>query len=142
MTLLFISILFLFSCEKFEEGGGIKKANEKIIGIWRLSGYSRNGVDETSSVTIRSFTETFSEANVYSRTYKIDSIEYSETGSWEMSTDNRVLNITGVANINYFSNLDSTLSVSNCAIIRLAKDELWYEFENNGNTHQFRMLTN
>ena len=134
---------FLYACEKFEEGGRVKKADEEILGYWRLNGYFKNGENATSSVNIRNFTETFSAGGGYLRTYtESDTINHEEAGNWEMSADNFLINISGVDSLRNLSDADLVLPISSYTIIRLAKDELWYEFEDGGNTHQFRLITN
>jgi len=142
--ILLFTLSALFSaCEKFEEGGSVKKADEKILGYWRLNGYFKNGENATSTVSIRNFTETFSAGGGYLRSYtQSDTINHEETGNWQMSADNLLINISGVDSLRNFSEADITLPISSYTIIRLAKDELWYEFEEGGNTHHFRLITN
>ena len=144
-TFILIAIcgICFFSCEKFDEGGRIKKANEKILSLWRLNGYELNGTDVTASVTARYFTEDFNAGGIYKRTYtESDTIEHIEEGTWEMSADNLSITITGVGSLINFTEADTVLTPSTYKIIRLAKDELWYDFEDGGNTHRFKLVTN
>ena len=141
LTLFSLSMLLL-SCEKYEEGGRPKKADDQIIGYWRMAGYSLNGDNATPSVIIRNYTETYEIGGGYVRTYTVsDSLEFNETGSWQLTEDKLTLNVTGMDSLYYFSESSPALYGNNFRVVKLTKDELWYEFDADGGTHQFQLFS-
>ncbi len=140
-TFFFVALALAFtSCETFPEGGSLKRADKNLEGTWTLGSYLRDGQTATNEVLITNLTETFSSGGEYSRSYvKSDQTVVEETGDWSMENDNLSVNISGVSSIDGFSNENSTLSTSEIILVRLKGDELWYEYENGGNQHEFRM---
>jgi len=131
----------LLACESFDGGGAISKADKRIEGSWELVSYLRDGVDETASIYISNYQETFSSNGDYPRSYmEKEGDPFSETGFWELTNDNKQLQISGVSSIQDFSAENSTLSSSTYLIIKLKKDELWYHYENGGADHEFHLI--
>lgn len=129
----------LTSCEKYEEGGTVRKGDERIINTWKLQSYLRNGTDETSSVYIKNYTEQYLENGTLTRSYtEKDGDAFSESGKYEFKNENKEVHISGVSSISDFSDQHSSLSTSTLYITKLTKDEYWYYFENGGDKHEFR----
>ena len=139
--MILVSVGFLaVSCEKYDEGGSVKKADKTIEGTWKLTGYLRDGVDETTLVSITGFTEIFTAPDTYTRKYtEEDGTVHDDTGTYKFATDNLSVNISGVSSINNFSAANSTVSSSTYTILKLDGSEFWYQYENGGSLHQFRM---
>ena len=135
-------IAFIFtSCEKYAEGGAVKKSDKRIIGAWTFSSYLRNGTNETDLVYISNLKETYTDGGVYSRSYNLlDGTPFSEDGSWSFASDNLSVNISNVSSLGEFSAANSTLSASSYTIKKLTKDEYWYTFDNGGDTHEFHFV--
>ena len=143
MALISLVVIVFTACEMFPEGGLVKKADNRIEGTWKLSTYMRDGTNETSLVLISNYTEVFKAGGEFSRTYtKADNSTVTEDGTWELKSDNLTIDISGVSSISEFSDANSTLSTSSYTIVRMKKDEFWYEFNNGGNDHEFRMIKN
>ena len=135
---LYLSLLW--SCDSFDEGGAISKADKRIEGSWELVSYLRDGVDETASIYISNYQESFSSNGDYPRSYtEKEGDPFTESGLWELTNDNKQLQISGVSSIQDFSPEHSTLSSSTYLIIKLTKDELWYHYENGGADHEFHL---
>jgi len=128
----------LWACESFDEGGAISKADKRIEGSWELVSYMRDGVDETASIYISNYVESYKSNGDYPRSYKErEGDPFSETGFWELINDDKQIRISGVSSIQDFSPENSTLSSSTYLILKLTKDELWYHYENGGADHEF-----
>ena len=58
-----IAILSIFigltSCQKFDDGGLVTKADARIINSWELQSYWVDGVESTSSLLISNLQETY-----------------------------------------------------------------------------------
>ena len=139
--ILLIAMVAVFTgCSKFEEGGLVKKADENIPGTWTLSQYQRNGVDETDSIQVSNFTETYSENGAFLRSYNHTGGTETEDGTWSINDDNEDIHLSDVSSINNFSTHHSTLSTSAVHVLKLTEDELWYTFDNGGDTHEFHFV--
>ena len=131
--------MLMVSCEKYPDGGLVKKGDDRLEGTWTLSNYYRNGADETKLILITAYQESYQTGGVFSRSYKDgNGSTVSETGTWEMPADNLTVNLMGISSISNFSNSNSTLSTSAVTITRMKKSEYWYEFTNGGDVHEFR----
>ncbi|MDH5399816.1 MAG: DUF5004 domain-containing protein [Cyclobacteriaceae bacterium] len=140
-VIMLMGLMILASCETYDEGGKVKKADKTIIGTWKLGSYFRDGVDETSLVFITNYSETFNADGSLTRTYtKADGSLVEEVdGDWSFGADNKTVSISGISSINDFSDANSSLSTSTVDILRLDSDGFWYEYENGGSLHQFRL---
>ena len=143
MLIIGIATVFLTGCKKYDEGGLISKAEKRLTAnTWKLDKYLRNGNDETSQLLISDFTEAFSEGGTLTRSYTDkDGDAFSETGEWTFDNDKQQINLTGVGSIE-LTDETSTVSTSDYNIIKLKKDELWYSYENGGDSHEFRFIPN
>lgn len=143
MLILGIATIFVTGCKKYDEGGLISKADKRLTSnTWKLDEYLRNGNVETSQLLISNFTESFSDNNTLTRNYiDKDGSAFSETGTWTFDSDKQQINITGVSSIE-LTDQTSTVSTSDYNIIKLKKDELWYSYENGGDSHEFRFIPN
>lgn len=141
--ILIATILFgtlLISCKKYDNGGSKAKAEKNIQQTWKISQYYFDGTDATSSLLISNFEETFTEGGSYTRSYNDESGDAkSETGTWSLVDDKDRINVSGTGSYELTAET-STVSTSDYNIIKLDKDELWYSFENGGNTHEFHMI--
>ena len=141
VSLLLILTMFvaLVSCEKYPDGGLVKKGDDRLEGTWKLSTYLRNGTNETSLLTISGYMESYKAGGIFSRSYTPDgSALFEETGDWSIASDNLTVSLTGISSISNFSNANSTVSYNTITISKLDKKEYWYEFENGGDLHEFR----
>lgn len=143
LLIVFIGALFFTGCKKYDEGGLISKAEKRLTAnAWKLDKYLRNGNDETSLLLIGNLTESFSEDGTFVRDYTDqDSDAVNETGVWSFDDDKQQINLTGVGSIE-LTEETSTVSTSDYNIIKLKKDELWYSYENGGDSHEFHFIPN
>lgn len=133
--------VFTFSCEKYDEGGLISKADKRLTeNEWKLDSYYRNGNEETDQLLISNFAETFSDGGTMGRSYiDKDGKDFSENGMWTFDNDKQQINITGVGSID-LTNETTTVSTSDYNIIKLTKDALWYVYENGSDMHEFHLV--
>ena len=130
----------LFSCQTFDNGGLVKKAEERVQNTWVLESYLRNGVDETNTLMISDLEERYDQEGNYSRSYiDTDQSEFSETGSWDFLEDEKELSISGVSSLP-LSDLHSTVSSDYYTVLKLKKDQYWYSYTNGGDTHEFHFV--
>lgn len=143
LFLSFVLSVFLFGCNKYENGGSKRKAEENLTSsIWKLDQYLRNGVDETNSLLISNFTEDFQSGGVIIRSYNdANGDPYSETGVWQFDSDKNQINLTGIGSIELTLET-STVSTSDYNILKLKSDELWYMYDNGGDNHEFHLVPN
>jgi hypothetical protein len=140
--IILIVSLPLASCKKYDEGGSLRKAETNLIHAWQLQSYYLNGADMTSTLTISNYSETYSEGGTYSRSY-IDSSSDPKTasGTWSLEEDKSLLKISGPGSFE-LSEEFSSVSASEYTILKLTKDELWYEFTNGSALHEFHLVHN
>lgn len=140
--LLMMASLVMVSCKKYDNGGSLRKAEKNLTNTWKIDSYYLDGVDNTSSLLISNFTETFSDGGTYSRSYNDASGDpKNETGTWSLDEDKSKINVSGAGSYELTAQT-STVSTSDYTILKLTKDELWYEFENGGSTHEFHLSPN
>jgi PBP1b-binding outer membrane lipoprotein LpoB len=133
-------VLFFASCEKYEAGGLISKTEKNLFKTWKLQQYLRNNTNETASILISNYEETYSDNNVYSRIYNNkDNRVITETGSWKLDTEQKIIQISGVSSID-ITTITGTISASNRTITKLTNNEFWYTFINGGDKHEFRLI--
>lgn len=132
----------LISCKKYDNGGIKARAEKNIKKAWKLEAYYLDGNDQTSHLLISNFVETFNDDGSYSRSF-IDASgdPKNETGTWSLDNDKSLINISGIGSYE-LTNETSTVSASDYTILKLKKKEIWYEFENGGNTHEFHLVSN
>lgn len=130
------------SCKKYENGGTLRKAEKNLTNTWKIDKYYYDGTDATSALLITNFTETFSDGGAYSRAYNDASGDpKNETGTWSLDSDKMKIGVNGAGSYELTAQT-STVSTSSYTILKLKKDELWYSFENGGNTHEFHLVPN
>ncbi len=140
--ILMLSALAMTSCKKYDNGGTLRKAEKNITNTWKIDAYYLDGVDNTSSLLITNFTETFADGGVYSRAYNDASGDAkNETGTWSLDDDKKKISVSGAGSYELTAQT-STVSTSSYTLLKLTKDELWYEFENGGSTHEFHLVPN
>ena len=141
LFLVMAGLILLSQCATYEDGGSIKKASDNILGTFNFSTYIRNGVDETNTVLVTNYSESYLEGGTLNREYTDDEGQNeSESGRWTFNEDNTAISISDVSSIGEWSAEHSTLSTSSVTVLRLNETELWYQFENGGDTHEFRFL--
>lgn len=131
-------------CKKYEDGPAIslKSKTKRVVNTWKLEAYYWNGIESTSSLLISGYEESYSDGGNYSRSYiDKDGDFFSESGDWEFDDKKDNLVISGVSSIELSDN-NSTVTNSRVTILRLKTKELWYEFENGGDTHEFHLTSN
>jgi hypothetical protein len=134
VTILLFSLLLLASCSDV-------LIEDYIAGSWELKTYLRNGVDETSGISISAYKETYVIGGTLSRRY-IDGKQQliEETGKYSINEDNSSLHISDLSSISDFSEHHSTLSSSTLNVETIDEAEFIYTFENGGDKHEFRFL--
>ena len=143
ILILGLVVFFTTGCEKYEEGGLVSKAEKRLTeNKWKLDKYFRNGNGETSQLLISNFIETFSEGGTLTRSYTDKHGDpFSETGVWQFDNDKQQINLTGVGSVE-LTDQTSTVSSSDYNILKLKNDELWYYYENGGDSHEFHFVPN
>ncbi len=140
ILLAVICLLSLTGCEKYEAGGLISKTEQNLVKTWKLQQYLRNNTDETSSILISNYEETYQSNNSYPRSYtNKDKRNITETGSWKLDTEQRIVQISGVSSIE-MTTQTGTISASNRTITKLTANEFWYTFVNGSDKHEFRLV--
>jgi hypothetical protein len=130
----------LMGCEKYDAGGLISKSEQNLLKTWKLQQYLRNNTDVTASILISNYEETYQDNNSHPRTYtNKDKRNISETGTWKLDTEQRIIQISGVSSIE-ITTQSGTISASNRTITKLTSSEFWYTFVNGGDKHEFRMV--
>lgn len=139
---LLIGGILLTSCKKYDNGGTKSRAEKNIKKAWKLEAYYLDGNDQTNNLLISNFIETFNDDGSYSRSFiDASSDQKNEAGTWTLDNDKSLINISGIGSYE-LTNETSTVSASDYTILKLKKNELWYEFENGGNTHEFHLVPN
>jgi len=141
LLLLALSVIFISGCEKYDDGGTLGKAEKRIsANDWKLDKYLRNGSDETSELLISNFVESYPESGALTRSYTDNSGDpFSETGAWEFTSDKLQIKVSGIRSVE-LTNFTGTVSSSSYNILKLTKDEFWYNFENGGDSHEFQFV--
>ncbi len=147
-TIKLISILILSSlmftginsCGKYQDGPALSLVSKekRVVNSWKLEKYYWNGTDATNSLLISNYTEEYSDIGIfnYSYTDKDGELE-TASGTWEFDDNKENIRISGVSSIE-LTDENSTVTNTECQILRLKSDELWYSFENGGDIHEFR----
>jgi len=131
-------VLSFSSCEKFDEGGFVSKADERIIGTWKLEKYLRNGSDETTTLYISNLQEVYQSGGTMIRTFnEKDSDLNTDDATYEFTSDQKELKISGVSSIGDFSSNINSVSSSSLTIVKLYKNEFWYKYTNGSDVHEF-----
>jgi exopolysaccharide biosynthesis protein len=139
--LLFFVCFTMSSCKKYDEGGFVYKTEKNLKTSWTLEKYLRNSVDETSDLKIKNYEETYADAESYIRSYiNKDGEKISEEGKWSFDKEAKEINISGVSSLKIETPETSTVSSSYYKILKLDDNELWYYFENGGDTHEFHLI--
>lgn len=143
LILIAFAAIAMLSCEKYEEGGLKSKAEKRLSeGEWSLSSYLRNGTDETSLLVIFAYKETYNSDGTYSRTFTDEEGEIEvDAGQWQMDSNNDQIDISNIGSLE-LTDETNTVSASDYNILKLKDGELWYSFENGGDTHEFRLSSN
>ena len=138
-----LSMIVLSGCKKYENGGLVSKAEKRLSGTqWKLDKYLWNGTDQTSTLLITNYVETYNDGGAYTRSYNDSNGDpFSETGSWAFNSDKMSLDIGSVSSLP-LTPQNSTVSATKYDVLRLKKDEFWYTFTNGGDTHEFRFVPN
>lgn len=135
----FLTVM-ISSCKKYDEGGQVSKTEKNLKNSWKLQKYLRNGNDETAIMIIKNYEETYSDNDMYYRTY-IDSDNelFTENGFWKFDKEQKRLMISGVSSLEITDNT-GTVSSSHYNILKLDKDEFWYHYTNGGDRHEFQFV--
>ena len=139
---LALFILVLPACKKYENGGSIAKAEKNIQNTWKIEAYLMDGTDKTANLLISNFKETFGESGAYLRSFTDASGDpKNEEGTYTLVEEKSKINVSGIGSYE-LTEETSTVSTSDYDLLKLTKDELWYSFENGGNTHEFHLVPN
>lgn len=140
-TITLLTLLLFSSCARFDEGGLVRKAETRLTnGSWLFSSYYENGVDQTETVLISDYVETYREDGSMSRSFYDKESEYQlQEGNWKFIKNDEQLELSGVGSIE-LTNSNSTVSSSHYQIIKLDKDEFWFSYFNGGDHHEFHFV--
>lgn len=134
--------MLIASCNKYDNGGSKARAEKNIKKTWKLEAYYLDGVDQTQNLLISNFIETFNDDGTYTRNYTDGSGDQQEDlGNWVLDNEKSTINVSGTGSYE-LTNETSTVSASDYIILKLKKDELWYQFTNGGSTHEFHLIPN
>ena len=133
-------LITISSCQKYADGGLVSKGDNRIVNTWKLSSYTLDGEDATSTLLIQNLQEAYADDGTYSRSYTDkDGAHFEEVGNWNLPDKAEEIDINGVSSLE-LSDAHSTVSSDYYIIKRMKKDEYWYEYTNGGATHQFRFV--
>jgi len=136
--LFLLSIISIIgsSCKKYENGPdfSLLPKKERLANAWKLSSYSEDGVDKTST-----FNSLFKDAlftietdGDYTFTYKPLGIgSYTETGTWRFINDKKDFETNPTSGIG---------SIGVHHILKLKDKELWYYDEDNGVKKEYHLI--
>jgi len=137
---VFVLFISFVSCQKFADGGLVKKADTRILTTWKLQSYLVDGVEATQTLVISGLNETYNDNGTYSRSYTdSDGLPFDESGQWNLDDKSEIVDISGVSSLE-LSDQHSTVSSDHYNINRMKKDEYWYSYTNGGATHEFRFV--
>jgi hypothetical protein len=140
LRILVLTVFILSGCEKYEAGGLISKTEQNLVKTWKLQQYLRNNTDVTSTILISNYEETYQSDKNHPRSYtNKDKRNITETGSWKLDTEQRIIQISGVSSIE-ITTQSGTISASNRTITKLTDNEFWYTFVNGSDKHEFRLV--
>ena len=138
--LVVMSVLLMTSCKKYDEGGFVRKTEKNLVKSWKLEKYLRNSADETSLLLISIYEETYSDNGNILRTYiEADGSIKSETGTWKFDKDQKKLSVSGLGSVD-ITDITGTVSSSYYNIVKLDKDEFWYNYTNGSDKHEFHLV--
>ncbi len=97
---IFVSVMCLFNCKKYPEGGCERRGPKNIIGDWKLSLYEVNGIDSTNLINYNS-DEIYKTIKIYKNVsvFQIDQME-SITSSANFSNKNKTITINRQNEVN------------------------------------------
>lgn len=125
VILLFITIVGLSSCKKYENDGfiSLRTAKARLTGTWRAEkAFDENGNDVSSNFTATNYTVKFEKNGTMSISATWFMFNITLTGKWEFIENKQSIKITMDANqFNNQSNTDS----STWKILKLHGGELW-----------------
>ncbi len=103
IAILAVGSLLLGSCSKYEDGPGftVRTAKARVSGDWKLTSYTLNGTDYTSSLP--TITMTIDKDGTYTGTYSSGSGSVTETGTWVFNDDKTTLSITASSNTEVYT---------------------------------------
>lgn len=103
IAILAVGSLLLGSCSKYEDGPGftVRTAKARVSGDWKLTSYTLNGVDYTSSLP--TITMTIEKDGSYSATYSSGSGSVTESGTWVFNDDKTTIAFTASSNTDTYT---------------------------------------
>ena len=136
-----LALIALSQCAMYEDGGSIGSAEENLAGTYTLAVYLRNDVDETSTVMVTNYQETYAADGSLTRSYRDEeAVDVTDEGTYAFSEDFMQITFSDLSSVGEWSAEHSTLSTATINILRLNGEELWYSFVNGGDTHQFQLI--
>lgn len=103
IAILAVGSLLLGSCSKYEDGPGftVRTAKARISGDWKLTSYTLNGTDYTSSLP--TITMTIEKDGSFTSTYTSGSFSTTETGTWVFNDDKTTVAFTASSNTDTYT---------------------------------------
>lgn len=131
VVFLLATLAPISSCSKYEEGPSISLRTKKarITNEWKLDEVKVNGQDITSLIKADGdFILEIKSDDTYVQTYAGD----SDNGKWEFSSDKEELILRG--------DDDDDDDVQIWTIVRLAHDEFWVKFTEDGENFEIKFV--
>lgn len=119
--------LTLSSCQKYEDGPSIsfRTRTARLSNRWVVDNYKINGSDYTSLTS--SYDETFSKSGAYSYTWSL----FSGSGTWAFQNNDMEIKLTG----------NNNHSSRTLYILKLEAKSFWYYYTEDGDRHEFHMIS-
>ncbi|MFH0893930.1 MAG: hypothetical protein V2A54_05800 [Bacteroidota bacterium] len=124
-----ITSTFIESCKRYEDGPLIscRSVENRVDGNWNVEFYFVNDVDSTISYNDSCGCEISIHFDYDRQDFVLGSCKKNCSGSFSLSDNNTMLNVTMSHFENGIGGPFYTLETVNWKILRLAKDELWIE---------------
>jgi hypothetical protein len=130
LSILFaaFAVVMLASCGKYEDGPGfsLRSKASRIAGSWTIEKATSDGVDYTADLSGLTFE--FTQAGSYTETFTFFGQTSTDTGNWELTSNNEDLTITYT---------DGT--IQSYKILRLTNSELWFSETSSGTTDEYHL---
>jgi len=140
ILVLIVTPFTFLSCKKYENGGSYGKAEKNIANTWVFEAYYQDGIDKTPDLIITNYQETYVDDGTLTRSFTDeDGDPISQVGTYSFADDKSRISLSGIGSIE-LTNETSTVSTSQYDILKLTDNELWYDYENGGNRHEFHLV--
>ena len=143
-TIFFISVIMLgfISCNRYEDGGLMKEAEQNLQRTWTVNEYSNNDPSLSQELPFTNYSEEFKSDGAFTRTFSDDrGNSITELGRWELDQQQTGIYLvpeTGIA----MSGMGIYGGNYYRKIIKLTEQDFKYSFVNDSTIHTFTMSAN